>query len=242
MAKALEHDKSLLERLYTSADVSVPRTMLNVQHRFPRELAAFPSAEFYNGGLQTGLANSAEALAMLEGTAFPWPRSNGTIYPAVFVQCATEEDMGGASKSNEGQAKLIAHIVHLLRTRVPDMSSTTQTNTDADADAPRPLGITALTPYAKQKALMNSTIPSRHGVACGTIDAFQGREDDVVLLSTVRCNASAELGFVEDARRLNVAWTRARCALIVVGDRATLVAKSALWARAVGACVVYTFD
>lgn len=147
--------------------------------------------------------------------------------------------MGGASKANTGQARLVAHIVNLLhnsKTAIGDEEHAPHSAGDA-APRLRPLGITALTPYAKQAKALQSAIAARHDVACGTIDAFQGRENDVIVLSTVRSNAEHEIGFVEDPRRLNVAWTRARHALIVVGDRATLMAKSALWARALAACV-----
>ena len=73
-------------------------------------------------------------------------------------------------------------------------------------------------------------------VVVSTIDGFQGREGDVVVFSTVRCNADGDIGFVEDERRLNVAWTRPKLGLIIVGDRRTLEATSALWKRALAAC------
>jgi superfamily I DNA and/or RNA helicase len=137
---------------------------------------------------------------MLEGlkaSQFPWPlNANGVVMPAVFVQCAAEEDMGGSSKSNEGQANLVAHIVKLLKT---------SRNEGTEEDAPTPFeppGITALTPYTKQAKLLRSTIPTQHDVPAYTIDSFQGRESDVIVFSTVRCNAVEDIGFVEDPRRL----------------------------------------
>jgi superfamily I DNA and/or RNA helicase len=203
MAKALEYDRSLLERLYTDPDLDIPRTMLDVksssgggwshsdvlrqvQYRFPAELAAFPSATFYEGRLRTGT----EVTPALVNSAFPWPQRDGRPFPVVFVPCSTEEDMGGSSKSNEGQARLVAHIVHLLRTPKDG-------ETEVDA-----LGITALTPYTKQAKALRAAIPSGAEVQAYTIDSFQGREDDVIVFSTVRCNVYDEIGFVEDARRL----------------------------------------
>ena len=63
---------------------------------------------------------------------------------------------------------------------------------------------------------------SQLDVACHTIDGFQGQERDWVLLSLVRDNDRGELGFLRDYRRMNVAMTRARLQLVVVGDSATV--------------------
>ena len=197
-----------------------------VQYRFPEDLANFPSTEFYNGKLKTGVQNANELLKNLLRSKFPWPQVAGKTKPAVFIPCSTEEDYGGRSKSNEGQAQLVKHIVKLL---------TTSHDGDNDgylSDAP---SIVILSPYTKQTKLLKSTLPS--STPSFTIDSFQGRESDIIIFSTVRCNASGEVGFVEDARRLNVAWTRARLALIVVGDRRTMTGSVGLWRRATEACV-----
>jgi superfamily I DNA and/or RNA helicase len=98
--------------------------------------------------------------------------------------------MGGSSKSNAGQARLVAHIINLLRTPKEGEASTEE------------LGITALTPYTKQARALRGAIPSRFDVQAYTIDSFQGREDDIIIFSTVRCNVHDDIGFVEDARRL----------------------------------------
>lgn len=66
-----------------------------------------------------------------------------------------------------------------------------------------------------------------------TIDGFQGREADVILFTTVRSNAERDIGFLDDPRRVNVAWTRAKCARIVIGDREMLRDASELWRAAI---------
>ena len=56
----------------------------------------------------------------------------------------------------------------------------------------------------------------------GTIDGYQGREKDVIIINTVRANASGQIGFLKDKRRMNVAMSRARELLIIIGDQKTL--------------------
>ncbi|KAE9396457.1 RdRP-domain-containing protein [Gymnopus androsaceus JB14] len=226
LGPALLYDVSLFERLYKGPDVhGLSKTMLNVQYRFPEALASFPSSEFYNGELQSSITGE-KATAILEPllhSKFPWPKINGEIQPVVFVHCSTEEDYGGQSKSNEGQVALVKHIVDLL--------STLKINDDrmSDKDLPK---ITVLSPYTKQTKLLRSNLR----VPAFTVDSFQGREDEIIIMTTVRSNANGDLGFLEDERRLNVAWTRAKSALIVVGNKLTL-ANNGLWQRAIRSCV-----
>ncbi|KAI1783489.1 putative restrictase [Ganoderma leucocontextum] len=230
MGKALEFDKSLFERLWKGNEYpGMIRTMLEVQYRFSAAVAHFPSQEFYEGRLQTGTPREAEIAATL---GIPWPRDpeNDRIRPVVFVPCTSEEDYGRSSKSNAGQVALVKHIVSLLRTPI-------EPHGDNDHHARlQGLTIAVLTPYSRQVQLLRQTIPGGMEVVASTIDGFQGREGDIVIFSTVRCNADGDIGFVEDERRLNVAWTRPKLGLIIVGDRRTLEATSALWKRALAAC------
>ncbi|KIJ58833.1 hypothetical protein HYDPIDRAFT_101927 [Hydnomerulius pinastri MD-312] len=227
MGKALEYDVSLLERLYIArARRGTAKTMLNVQYRFPRELAQFPSTEFYNGELLSHIQDSKTVLSVLATTAFPWPSEAGHIIPTVFVQCSSEETMGSASKGNEAQAALAARIVSMLQAPA------------ADQDEKPTLAIAALSPYTRQIAMLKEALPS--SVTCATIDSFQGRESDIIVFSTVRCNVTREIGFVDDPRRLNVMWTRAKLGLIIIGDRATMTEMNALWKRAIDSCTEVT--
>ena len=78
----------------------------------------------------------------------------------------------------------------------------------------------ASSPSACGRALVDAGV--REGVSVGTVDGAQGAESDTVILSFVRSNANASIGFVEDWRRLNVAITRAKRALIMVGNARTI--------------------
>lgn len=170
--------------------------------------------------------------------------------PVVFVPCSAEEDYGGMSKGNTGQVELIKHIVKLLASPKPSPESISSPNNTATSskgkDRERPKervdfehpDITALSPYTKQAKALRDALSSSNTHSY-TIDSFQGRESDIIIFSTVRSNVDNDVGFVEDARRLNVAWTRAKLALIVVGDRRTMTGNGAqgMWSRAIGACV-----
>jgi len=193
-------------------------------------------------------------LAVLKGSKFPWPIENGVIVPIVFVQCGSEEDMGGMSKSNVGQAEAVQRVIKLLTAkdtpeekpksdpkgkgkavdRGPDPQEDDGASGSKKEKEEKPK-ITVLTPYTKQVSELKGRVPNDVGVF--TIDSFQGRESDLIIFSTVRCNVERDIGFVEDERRLNVMWTRAKLALIIVGDRATLAEKSGLWNRALSSCV-----
>jgi superfamily I DNA and/or RNA helicase len=195
-----------------------------LQYRFPKELAEFPSKEFYDGQLETGIQDSKNVLSALTPSDFPWPEKDGIIVPAVFIQCSKEEDLGGRSKSNEGQAKLVASIIPMLRRQ-----------DNGQVDSAEALKITVLTPYNKQVKELRPLLPS--SVHCSTVDSFQGRESDIIIFSTVRCNVTGDIGFLEDRRRLNVMWTRARLGLVIVGDRRTMTESSGLWKRAIDSCL-----
>jgi len=78
-----------------------------------------------------------------------------------------------------------------------------------------------LTPYVAQVRLLKSLAKDR-AVEIGSVDGFQGREKEAIILSLVRSNDTGEVGFLDDIRRMNVAMTRARRLLVVIGDSATL--------------------
>ncbi|KIM35855.1 hypothetical protein M413DRAFT_449585 [Hebeloma cylindrosporum] len=198
--------------------------MLDIQYRSPRELNIFPSTEFYQNRLRTHEGN-AQVSNFLSSSTFPWPVRNGDVVPIIFIQCSEEEDMGDRSKSNQGQVEVIRRLLPLLTSQNPDSQA-----------EPRlaELKITVLSPYNKQIQALR-----RKSIACSTIDSFQGRESDIIVFSTVRCNVQGDLGFLDDPRRLNVMWTRAKLALVIVGDRRTL-STNPLWKRAVGACTEIT--
>lgn len=171
-------------------------------------------------------------MALLGLSAFPWPsdeKTVGKILPLAFVPCSAEEDVGRASKSNKAQADLVQYIISLLRSLHPNSQDPAR-----DREKLQNLIIAVLSPYSAQVKLLKQNLPN--SIAVSTIDGFQGREADIVIFTTVRCNMEGDIGFVEDARRLNVAWTRAKKGLIIVGNKGTLRMNCTLWGRALEAC------
>jgi superfamily I DNA and/or RNA helicase len=118
-----------------------------------------------------------------------------------------ETPEGSESKANGGEAELAASEVRrLLGLGV----------------APADIGV--ITPYdAQAQRLRGLLLPEvEGGLEVDTVDGFQGREKDAIVLSLVRSNDQGDLGFLADIRRMNVALTRARRKLVVIGDGATI--------------------
>jgi len=87
----------------------------------------------------------------------------------------------------------------------------------------RPADIAVIAPYAAQVRWLRANAVFDQ-LEIDTVDGFQGREKEAVVISLVRSNTTGEIGFLSDARRMNVALTRARRKLIIIGDSATLAA------------------
>lgn len=203
--------QSMYERLLM---LGIKPIRLAVQYRMHPALSCFPSNMFYEGSLQNGVS-STERL----GTAgFPWPRPET---PMMFwSQLGAEEiSSSGTSFLNRTEANAVEKIVtHLLKHGV----------------GPWQIGV--ITPYEGQRAHVVALM-LRHGslsqklysdVEVASVDAFQGREKDYIILSCVRSNEHQGIGFLSDPRRLNVALTRAKYGLVVLGNPKVL-AKQMVW-------------
>lgn len=228
-------DVSLFERLYSQDSTEVQRVMLDTQYRMHREICNFSSREFYNNNLQTAVADTARDIPDSE---FPWPYSQTTPNEKarmILVQCSATEDLGRKSKSNKGQAAVCAETCRRL------MNFTPPGRDSNNGSAFLPPSIAILTPYTAQAELLRSLVPST--IPVSSIDGFQGREADVIVFVTVRCNVNGDIGFLKDLRRLNVVMTRAKAGCIIIGDRATLTKGSdeeestLVWKRLLG-CLV----
>jgi superfamily I DNA and/or RNA helicase len=187
-------------------------SMLEVQYRMHEKIMEFPSDYFYDGKL---IAHETVRAQLLR-PGHP---------PVEFIDtagCGYEEkqDPETLSRKNAEEAELLIRHVERL---VEDIGVPTW------IEAQITMGI--ITPYSAQvdqlrKLAEASAVlePIYRLVAINTVDAFQGQERDVIAISFVRSNQIGEVGFLSDIRRTNVAMTRARKKLIMIGDSATLSA------------------
>jgi len=193
-------------------------------------IAAFPRAAFYGGRLVDGPG-------VAEATARPW-HAHPVFGPLAFfdVACGREASTsttaggGGAtagtaarSLTNKAEAELALALFRALAGRYPAARA---------ADG----GVGLISPYRAQCALLRSRLAAALGpgpasrIEVSTVDGCQGRERDVVIVSAVRTGVGRSIGFVADERRANVALTRARASLLVIGHASALAAGDAAWA------------
>ncbi len=182
--------------------------LLEEQYRMHQTIAGFSSAEFYEGRLK---AHSSVATHLI----------SGDDQPLLFIDtagCGFEEKLEGTNISNPEEASfLIKHLNYFVNGIKEEFTT---------INFPR---IAVISPYKHQVELLKESVASspdleevRSRIAVNTIDSFQGQERDVVYISMVRSNSENIIGFLSDIRRMNVAMTRARKKLVVIGDSATL--------------------
>jgi ATP-dependent RNA/DNA helicase IGHMBP2 len=195
---------SLLERLIGLYGDRITRR-LDVQYRMHNQIMNFSSEHFYGGSL---LAHDSVCEHLLSDLDYV-DEQLVTIEPVTFIDSAgagwdEEIEPDGLSKRNVQEGELVLRKIVELQ-----------------AAGVRGRDIAVIAPYAAQVRWLRQNSPDEQ-VEIDTVDGFQGREKEAVIISLVRSNADGEIGFLSDARRMNVALTRARRKLIVIGDSATV--------------------
>ncbi|MEM0993737.1 MAG: AAA domain-containing protein [Bacteroidota bacterium] len=195
-------DKTLIEK---SIERMPSVNFLNVQYRMNRTIMQFSNTQFYEGALRAD-ESVANHLLYPEDTQ-----------PLVFIDtagCGFEEKLNEKHRSryNPEEFQILCEHLYQLKEKF---------------DAEHPPAIALISPYREQVVHMEDTVkedPDLEGLrlTINTIDGFQGQERDVVYISLVRSNNKSEIGFLKDYRRMNVAMTRAKKKLIIVGDSATI--------------------
>lgn len=204
--------QSLFERLVI---LGIRPIRLQVQYRMHPALSEFPSNTFYEGSLQNGVE---ECDRILRGVDFPWPRPECPMF--FYIHTGIEEiSASGTSYLNRAESSGVERVVtRFLKSGV----------------MPSQIGV--ITPYEGQRAFVTAYM-QRHGsmrpalykdIEVASVDSFQGREKDYIVVTCVRSNDRQGIGFLNDPRRLNVALTRAKYGVVIIGNPKVLC-KSPLW-------------
>ena len=203
-AKRQGFDISLMQRLVRQIGPSVARR-LTTQYRMNTSIMQFSSDEFYDGELVAAESVQGHLLKDLPYVAdIHLTQTSIRFFDTAGSDCEEQAETDGSSHQNRGEAEfVVGQVQELINAGVI------------------PSEIAVITPYAAQARLIREML-NDEAVEVDTVDGFQGREKEAVVISLVRSNLKGELGFLSDTRRMNVALTRARRKLIVFGDSATL--------------------
>ena len=206
--------RSLFERLILLGHQPV---RLQVQYRMHPALSEWPSNTFYDGYLQNGVT----AYQREDKSSFPWPQPQ---LPTFFYASLGQEEISSSGTS------------YLNRTEAANVEKIVTTLLKGGITAEQ---IGVITPYEGQRSYIVQHMTRSAGLKRGqnnkyeelevaSVDSFQGREKDYIILSCVRSNEHQGIGFLHDPRRLNVALTRAKYGVIILGNPKVL-ARQALW-------------
>lgn len=202
-------DKTLMQRIVECKPEAV--TLLKMQYRMNEDIMRFSSDWFYNGQVEAAPMVKYRGILDLD-KAIEWKDTSGNAYHEEFVG-----DNFGRINKEEAQLTLLSlaeYFVRIGRQRIIDER----------------IDVGIISPYRAQVQYLRHLIkktdfykPFRKIISVNTVDGFQGQERDIIVISMVRSNEEGQIGFLRDLRRMNVAITRARMKLIILGDSATLI-------------------
>ena len=207
-AKRAGLDKTLMERIVENKPEVV--TLLKMQYRMNDQIMHFSSEWFYHGQVESAPSVSNRGILDYD-------------LPIMWVDTsdidAREEFVGETfGRINKTEAELTLAVLQHYFEKIGR-----QRILDEQVD------VGVISPYRAQVQYLRQLIrkreffkPYRHLISVNTVDGFQGQERDVILISLVRANDDGQIGFLSDLRRMNVAITRARMKLIILGDTQTL--------------------
>ena len=199
---------TLMERIVERKPEVV--TLLTVQYRMNEEIMRFPNEWFYHGLITTAPQIRYRGILDLD-CPMTWIHTSALEGREEFVG----ENFGRINRREAELtvATLISYFSKIGKRRLLDES----------------IDVGVISPYRAQVQYLRRLIkkneffkPYRHLITVNTVDGFQGQERDVIIISLVRANDEGQIGFLRDLRRMNVAITRARMKLIIMGDTATL--------------------
>ena len=201
-------DKTLMQHIVHNKPEAV--SLLKIQYRMNDEIMRFSSDWFYHGALSS--APEVKYRSILDfDTPIVWVNTEDMDCNEEFVG----ESFGRINKAEATLSieELKKYIEKIGKERLLDE------RIDFGLISPYKAQVQYLRQLIKKDAFFK---PFRHLITINTVDGFQGQERDVILISLVRANEDGQIGFLNDLRRMNVAITRARMKLIILGDASTL--------------------
>lgn len=205
-------NQTLMEKIVDRKPTAV--SLLKVQYRMHQDIMRFSSEWFYNGELEA--ASEVRHRGILDfDTPMTWIDTSEMEFREEFVG----ETFGRINKqeANLLLQELESYILRIGKQRILDER----------------IDFGLISPYKAQVQYLRSKIkssgffrPLRSLITVNTVDGFQGQERDVIFISLVRANEDGQIGFLNDLRRMNVAITRARMKLVILGEAATLTKHS----------------
>ena len=210
-------DRTLMQQIVEHKPQCV--SLLTVQYRMSDGIMQFPNHEFYGGQLTSD--PSVRYRSILDwDTSMEW--IDRSLHPTEGMDEATDasEKMAddGLSRQNPAEARLTLQTLKDYFLKI-----------GKDRILYERIDVGLISPYKGQVRLLRQMVrhdafwkPFRSLITIDTVDGFQGQERDIIVISMVRSNAEGEVGFLRDLRRMNVAITRARMKLLLIGDPHTL--------------------
>ena len=204
--------KSLMERIVEHKPDVV--TLLKIQYRMNEKIMKFSSDWFYHGEVESA----------------PQTRNRGILdldEPIEWRDSKVDDEEGDSGESFVGESfgRINKAEAQLTLNTLEDYFKKIGKQRILDEH----IDVGVISPYRAQVQYLRRLIrkresfkPYRHSISVNTVDGFQGQERDIILISLVRSNDQGQIGFLNDLRRMNVAITRARMKLIILGDKATL--------------------
>nr|XP_023922880.1 uncharacterized protein LOC112034293 [Quercus suber] len=214
ISEEAEFGRSLFQRLVL---IGHKKHLLNVQHRMHPSISLFPNRMFYENHILDG--------PNVKGRSYKRRFLQGKMYGSYsFINVAhgKEEFDNSHSLQNMVEAAVASEIVSSL------FKESVRTK--------KKVRVGIISPYKAQVFAIGETVKNYNAdsnddfsISVRSVDGFQGGEEDVIIISTVRCNKNGIVGFLKNHQRTNVALTRARYCLWILGNEATLTKRNTVW-------------
>lgn len=200
--------KTLMERIVENKPETV--TLLKMQYRMNEQIMKFSSEWFYHGMVESAPTVSHRGILDYD-TPMMWIDT---------AECDGKEEFVGENfgRINRAEAELTLQTLQQYLEKIGKQRIMEES-----------IDVGIISPYRAQVQLLRKELrkreffrPYRHLLTVNTVDGFQGQERDIILISLVRSNDGGDIGFLRDLRRMNVAITRARMKLIILGSSETM--------------------